>query len=126
VARGRAVRAADIIIIALSVLAVLAAGLYASSGTGGAPVLLVRTEKGESAYPLDRDARIEAAGPLGATLILVEAGKARIAESPCDNKLCIAMGAVSKKGQWASCLPNRVFIEVAGGGGKRGVDAGAY
>ncbi len=122
----RAVRAADIIIIALSVLAVAAAALYASSGPGGAPVLLVRTEKGEYAYPLDKDARIEAAGPLGAPLIVIEGGKARIADSPCDNKLCIAMGAVSRKGQWASCLPNRVFIEVSGGGGKGGVDAGAF
>jgi hypothetical protein len=120
------IHAADIIIIALSLAAVGASIFFAASGSAGTPRLLVRTDAGEFVYPLDKDARIEAKGPLGSTLIVIEGGKARIADSPCDNKLCIGMGAVEKKGQWASCLPNHVFLNVSGGAGKEEVDAGAY
>jgi hypothetical protein len=122
----RRIRIADIVIIAASLCAVGASALFAAAGSSGAARLLVKTEAGEFIYPLDKDARIEAKGPLGTTVILVAGGKARIMDSPCDNKTCIAMGAISRNGQWASCLPNRVFLNVSGGSKKVEVDAGAY
>jgi len=125
-ARRRRIHVADIVIIAASLCAVAAAALFATAGTSGAARLLVKTEAGEFVYPLDKDARIEAAGPLGITLIIVSGGAARITDSPCDNKTCIAMGEISRNGQWASCLPNRVFLNVSGGSKKVEVDAGVY
>lgn len=122
----RGIRPADIVIVALSLCAVLGAALLAASSGSGAARLSVKTESGEFVYPLDRDARVAAAGPLGNTVIVISGGKARILDSPCDNKTCVAMGEIWRNGQWASCLPNRVFLSVSGGSKKVEVDAAAY
>ena len=35
--------------------------------------------------------------------------------SDCPDKVCVNTGALSKDGEWAACLPNRVFLKVTGG-----------
>lgn len=34
--------------------------------------------------------------------------------SDCPDKVCVATGVLSKSGEWAACLPNRVFLKVVG------------
>jgi hypothetical protein len=66
---------------------------------------------------------VEVAGPLGWTRVLIEADGARVLESPCPHKLCVAQGKVRQAGQVVACLPNRVALRVLGGDPDRGVDA---
>jgi hypothetical protein len=58
-------------------------------------------------------------GPLGETVVVISGGKARVEDSPCPDKLCVHMPAISKPGQWIACLPNRVFVRVRGSSGEK-------
>ncbi len=66
-------------------------------------------------YPLDIDREERIPGPLGETLVVIRGGKALVEDSPCPDKLCVHMPAISQQGQWIACLPNRVFVRVRGG-----------
>jgi len=74
----------------------------------------VRTPDGDSYYPLDRDRKIRAAGPLGVTDIVIEHGTVRVVDSPCPTKVCVHTGAVDRTGAQIACLPNRVLVTVEG------------
>ena len=124
VKKGARPTLADILAVAVSILVTAASVLAAARATTGNDTVYAEADGKSYAYPLSRDARIGLKGPLGATVLLIEGGTARIESSPCDNKLCIAMGRISKGGQWISCLPNKVLVRVGGGGGA--VDATAY
>ena len=116
----------DYIIIILSIAAVILISIRIYSGNDDNAVLIISTPESESAYPLDKDAEIEAEGPLGHTHIVISGGKAYIEESPCDNKLCILAGAISKPGQWAACMPNRIFISIEGSDNESEIDVLSY
>lgn len=49
--------------------------------------------------------------------IAVESGSAFISESRCKCKTCQSFGKLSKAGQTAVCLPERILIELDGKGG---------
>jgi hypothetical protein len=113
-------------IIALCLAAFAASVAVAGSGRGGEPSLVITSDGGRFVYPLSTDEDLRVEGPLGRTEVIIASGKARIADSPCDNKLCLAMGPIGENGQWISCLPNRVFLRVEGAGEKDGLDAATY
>lgn len=46
----------------------------------------------------------------------IKDGAAFISQSDCRCKTCIGFGKLSKKGQSAVCLPNRVSIQIDGNG----------
>jgi hypothetical protein len=80
----------------------------------GKSQILVRGEEGEWVYPLDAEETIVVKGPIGETTIRIHGNNAWIESSPCDNYTCIAVGSVSKQGEWAVCLPNNVLLMVNG------------
>ncbi|MCR4427149.1 MAG: NusG domain II-containing protein [Firmicutes bacterium] len=55
---------------------------------------------------------LEVSGPLGTTEIEVDGLRARVIASPCPDKICISMGWLSREGDFAACLPNRVLVTV--------------
>ena len=63
---------------------------------------------------------VDVEGPLGTTRVLIKDGKARVLDSPCRDKICIKMGTLSRPGEEAVCLPNRVIVQMKGE--RRGVD----
>jgi hypothetical protein len=75
----------------------------------------VQDPEGTFLYPLDQDRTIEAKGPIGVTTIEVAQGKVWVQDSPCTNKVCIAMGVIRTSGQFVACLPNSVFVRISGG-----------
>lgn len=48
-------------------------------------------------------------------LLMIEDGKAKMAEADCPDKLCVHQRAVSKKNETIVCLPNKVVVSIAGG-----------
>lgn len=66
----------------------------------------------------------EVAGPLGITVIEVEAGRARVASDPGPRQYCVRQGWLSQAGAVAICAPNQVSIHLRGNGG--GYDSLAY
>lgn len=95
--------------------AVIAAFSQLAFGHGGAPrVVEIRSDRGDRVYSLTEDRTIVVAGPLGDTILEIRDGAVRFVESPCRDKICIAADFLRETGQWAACLPNRVFATVSG------------
>jgi len=119
-------KAFDFAAILAAAASIVVASAAAYSGNAGAPTVVVKGRSGEWIYPLDSDRTIDVEGPLGSTRLEIHDKSVHFAYSPCPNKTCVAAGSISSSGQWLACLPNEVFVRVEGGGGKGGVDAGAY
>lgn len=45
-------------------------------------------------------------------VVEIDNGRARIKESDCKDKICISFGFISKCGESAICVPNRVSIHI--------------
>jgi len=80
---------------------------------------------GKWIYPLDQSRIVRVEGPIGDTEIEILDGKVRVLDSPCPNKLCIRMGAISRSGSWIACLPNHIFVKIRSAKGEE-VDAHSY
>ena len=108
------IRFLDILSILLVVAAIGAISLRVYSG--GTQTAQVRIEAGGQTflYPLDAARTVDVKGPIGITRIRIEAGSAYVADSPCPDKLCVHMGRLKEPGQWAACLPNKVFLRIGG------------
>lgn len=65
---------------------------------------------------LDQPKALAVPGPLGETRIEVMAGKVRVASDPGPRQLCVRQGWLSRAGDAALCLPNRVSVVLTGGG----------
>lgn len=61
-------------------------------------------------YSLMEDRSIQIHGPIGDTEVEIKGGMVRIVDSPCQNKVCVRHGYISKGS--IICLPNRVAITV--------------
>ena len=118
-------RPLDAVVLLLSAAAVGLSSAWAYT-RGGRLEAVVTGESGEWVYPLSEDRSFEVPGPLGPTAVIIEGGAARIQDSPCPNKTCVAARPVRSAGQWLACLPNRVFVRIEGADEAGGVDAAAY
>jgi hypothetical protein len=77
-------------------------------------------------FPLEAEERISVDGSIGETLVEIHNGRAAIVSSPCSGQTCVAAGELNKNGQWAACLPNRVFILIEGAGDTDVIDAASW
>jgi hypothetical protein len=114
----------DILVIALSLTLTLIVALAVYSGKMAASSVIVRSSDKTWIFPLDAEAQIIVAGPIGETRVRINKGRAAIVASPCAGQTCVAAGELHKNGQWAACLPNKVFLLVEGTGDA--IDAASY
>lgn len=63
---------------------------------------------------LDQAQRIRVPGPLGESIIEIQAGRARVAADPSPRQLCVKQGWLLHVGDAALCLPNQLSVELAG------------
>ena len=64
-------------------------------------------------------------GPGGFTnTILVEPGRVRVLEAGCPDQVCVNQGYISDGAVPIVCLPNRLVIEITGGGDSLDAAAG--
>lgn len=121
------VKPLDILVLALGAAVVVSTAALVYARGPGEPTLLATGQSGEWVYRLKPDRTVEIPGPLGDTTVEISGGRARIVDSPCPNKTCVAGGWISTKGQWLACLPNAVMLRVGGDAAAEGeVDAGVY
>jgi hypothetical protein len=93
--------------------------LVLPAGSGEARLVRIEGSAGfETTVPLDRDAEIDVPGPLGTTVVRVEAGAVRVVSSPCRQQICVGMGAARKPGAVIVCVSNEVVVRVLGDAGK--------
>ncbi len=108
------VRILDIVAIAFAVAAVVGVSVYAYAGGTTASEVVVQADGKDYLYPLDRNTTFSVTGPIGRTVIEIDDHRVRVVSSPCKDKICILAGWLSHNGQWTACLPNKVFVRVAG------------
>ena len=111
--------------IVIGALLILNGWLFANWGTGfskGDWVVVTVNQKEIIRLPLNQEQSTHVKGPLGLTEIEVKKGRARIARSPCKNKVCIKSGYIRYADRLAACIPNRVVVRIVGKS-HRGVDA---
>jgi hypothetical protein len=125
VSHRQPIRLADILILALSVACTIFFLLLQNRQRNAERSVVIQAQGGEWIYPLTADARIELGGPLGTTAVVIEGGSVRIQDSPCPNKTCVAMGAISHGNEWLACLPNKGFVHIEGRE-EGAVDAATY
>ncbi len=111
-------KALDFLAILVSLLAIGAFSSAAYGGKDSAQDVVIEASGARWIYPLNVDRQERVAGPLGETVVVIKGGKASVEDSPCPDKLCVHMPAISQPGQWIACLPNRVFVRVRGGSGQ--------
>jgi hypothetical protein len=111
-------KAIDLLAIVLALLVIGGFSMAAYSGNGGANDVVVEASGTQWIYPLNVDRQESVRGPIGETLVIIKGGQAFVEDSPCPDKLCVHMPAVSRPGQWIACLPNRVFVRVRGRSGQ--------
>ena len=50
----------------------------------------------------------------GVNVIEAERGRIRVAEADCPDQVCVRSGLLTRAGQSAVCLPNRVIVRLTG------------
>lgn len=110
----------------LSISVVVGTALIVAGGAGEAQQVVIESDEGLFVYPIDAERSIAVSGPIGDTIVHIHDGAAAVTESPCRDKICIAAGHLNESGQWAACLPNRVFVRVSGAEGENAIDAQTY
>lgn len=119
----RHLRAGDFLVFAAGLLLVFV--LADRFWRGGAAEKAQIRSNGELFAEVDLAAKKTFAvpGPLGDTVIAVEAGRARVVSDPGPRQYCVQQGWLTRAGDVAICAPNRVSLQVTGGGM---VDSTAY
>jgi len=108
------VRIPDVIALMLVTAAIGAVSFRVYSGNSDSAEVRIESGGRTWIYPLDAQRTVTVDGPIGVTVVRIGSGGARIMDSPCPDKLCVHMGSVSRPGQWAACMPNRVFVRIDG------------
>ena len=83
---------------------------------GGLAERAIIRQDGRICAEIDLGSRREVTvpGPLGATLVSVEPGRARVIADPGPRQYCVRQGWLARPGEIAICAPNRVSVQIAG------------
>jgi len=117
-------RLADYFVVFIAVAVCAASAFFVYGGAAEESTVLIEAQGESWEYPISANEEIHVKGVLGDTVIEIKDKKTHIISSPCQNKLCIAAGHISKAGEFLACLPNRVIVTIKGKkGAANGLDA---
>jgi len=102
----------DLIVLFISVLIFAASIALVGNERPSSDTVTLKAGHEEYVYPLGEDRILKIEGPIGETIVKIDAGGVRFIDSPCRDKICIGMGAVSQNRQVVACLPNKVIATV--------------
>ena len=101
---------AIVVCVALAVISAAVWGFMQNSAKDADGVNIYKDGKLISTLDIDKDTEYQ----IDSLKIKIENSTAFISESDCKCKTCIGFGRLSKTGQTAVCLPNKVTIELFG------------
>lgn len=108
------IRPGDIGVLLAAAGVVVWLALAAWGGAPGDAVVIRAAGRVVDTLPLTQPHRLSVAGPLGATEIEIEPGRARVVSDPSPRQICVKQGWLERSGQAALCLPNQVSVEIRG------------
>ncbi|MEE8380219.1 MAG: NusG domain II-containing protein [Gammaproteobacteria bacterium] len=97
--------------IALAILSGVFMTFWQRDGHGAEVVVYVEGKRW-ARLNLFHNQELHVPGMLGNSHIRVLDGQVRFIDSPCPNKLCVHVGWLSQGGENATCLPNRVSVQI--------------
>ncbi|MEW5817999.1 MAG: NusG domain II-containing protein [Spirochaetota bacterium] len=121
----RRLKILDYLAFCATLFTILLFSLHAYNNSGTELQVYIQSPGNQWIYPLDSNLTINITGPLGDTIITIKDKKVWVVSAPCREKICVSSGTISKPGAWIACLPNRVFIRIAGKDRER-IDAGTF
>ncbi len=107
-------RAGDVGVVGAGAGLVVALTLFAWGGERGDTAIIRAAGRVVETVALTHAQSFAVDGPLGATRIEIEPGRARVARDPSPRQLCVKQGWLTQSGQAALCLPNQVSLEIRG------------
>jgi hypothetical protein len=113
------------VVVATAVILILSVAVYGRS-PGEATHVMIQAEGRRHIYSLEEDISVTFDGPIGDTLVRIENGEVWVAEDPGPLQICVQKGRISNPDEWLACLPNEVFIRIAGRGPSDGLDGQAF
>ncbi len=109
----------DLLLVAVLLLLVAAGYFFASGRTnssGGRIAVIKQGEEVIGTIDLEKvkeAQRITVSGDY-TNVILVEKGRIRFETADCPDKVCVKTGWLTREGNIAVCLPNRVIVKIQG------------
>ncbi|HMX16353.1 MAG TPA: NusG domain II-containing protein [Rhodocyclaceae bacterium] len=95
--------------------AAVAASLPLGWQAGTAQLAVVKRDGAVLAeLPLDRPRRLQVQGAIGATVIEVQPGRARVAADPGTHQYCVRQGWLVRPNAIAICAPSHVSLQLKG------------
>ena len=116
----------DIPVIMLAVVLALIFGKAAYSRENVSSRVVIKSPQKTWIYPMNAEETVSVIGSIGETRVEIGNNRALIVSSPCGEQTCVAAGELRKNGQWAACLPNRVFLLIEGTDDGDTVDASSW
>ncbi|MCH5190271.1 MAG: NusG domain II-containing protein [Oscillospiraceae bacterium] len=107
----RLITVSDFIVIGIILLAAVLLLLFKSNEIGKTAVIRVDGKEYKT-VSLTNDGKTEIS--VNGVLIVYGGGEIYVENSTCHDKICVNAGHLSKKGQSAVCVPNRVSVEIVG------------
>jgi hypothetical protein len=106
---------ADIILICLLIMLNLGSVFFMTGMGRSKKVIIQVDQKVVGIYDLNSPQKtVTVQGPLGPSEIHIQEGKVEMLSSPCLNQTCCKSGWIDRQGQIICCVPNRIFIRIAG------------
>jgi hypothetical protein len=104
----------DVVIAVIAAAVILVISMQVYKKNDSEPLVHIRVEDKQWVYDLKQERTVLIPGPLGDTEVVIENGYVHVLDSPCQAKICVASGEISRNNEWIICLPNRVFITIVG------------
>ena len=101
----------DLIIIFVILLSAVLLLLFKSNEIGKTAVIRVDGKEYKTVN-LESDGKTEIS--VNGVSVVYGCGEIWVENSTCHDKICVNAGHLSKKGQSAVCVPNRVSVEIVG------------
>lgn len=103
----------DVLVLLLATVLLSTLYIYYWSGSGrDSQALVMVNGKSWARLNLFNNQDFRVSGALGDSVLRVRDGKVRFMDSPCSTKQCVHQGWISRSGEVAVCLPNRVSIRI--------------
>lgn len=104
-------------VLVVLVLVVLGVFYYLKQNTSGTQVVVSVDGEEYGRYSLDKNQEIPIViDGVTTNLLVIKDGVADMTEANCPDKLCVYQREISKSNETIVCLPNKVVVEISGGG----------
>lgn len=102
-----------VLVLFILIICIIFAVFFQFNKPSGTEAVIIIDGKEAMHVPLEDEYTFSAEN-LENVVFQVKDGKIAFIHSDCPDKLCVNTGFISKPGQYAACLPNKVLLKITG------------